>query len=190
MPARILPSVLLPAPFSPRSAWQPARSTWKPTRSSASTPGKRLVISLKTRKDTFSHCSQREFLAQPLWPIGSDAVHIRRDESPRPGNRVNRPHVNLQAGGFELVDEPGIHRAARVQVHAVESSLSSGGNHLVGSGEPASGLPTAPEADDPANLQLEHLGLKPSHRLPREADCDERRGTPEGSSGDAHQFRD
>src|SRR5437016_14205528 len=50
MPARILPSVLLPAPFSPTSAWQLPRSTSKLTSSRARTPGKCLVREWKERK--------------------------------------------------------------------------------------------------------------------------------------------
>ena len=39
----ILPSVLLPAPFSPHSAWQDPFAIAKLTSSSARTPGKRLL---------------------------------------------------------------------------------------------------------------------------------------------------
>src|SRR5262245_35305140 len=42
MPASSLPSVLLPAPFSPQRAWHEPASTSKLTPSSATTPGKRL----------------------------------------------------------------------------------------------------------------------------------------------------
>src|SRR3954470_4675110 len=43
MPASSLPSVLLPAPFSPHSAWHDPRRTSKLTSSSARAPGKRLL---------------------------------------------------------------------------------------------------------------------------------------------------
>src|SRR6185437_9345166 len=42
MPATNFPSVLLPAPFSPQSAWHDPRAMSKLTSSSACTPGKRL----------------------------------------------------------------------------------------------------------------------------------------------------
>src|SRR6185436_17238130 len=48
-PARILPSVLLPAPFSPQRAWHDPRRTSKLTPSSASTPGKALLTRSKRR---------------------------------------------------------------------------------------------------------------------------------------------
>src|SRR5665213_482741 len=44
MPASILPSVLLPAPFSPHSAWQEPRAMSKPTSCRARAPGKLLPI--------------------------------------------------------------------------------------------------------------------------------------------------
>jgi len=44
MPARILPRVLFPAPFSPIKAWQLPRSIATLTSSKARTPGKRLVM--------------------------------------------------------------------------------------------------------------------------------------------------
>src|SRR5918994_138480 len=47
MPARIFPSVLLPAPFSPQSAWQVPAAMEKVTSSRARTPGKRLVTRSK-----------------------------------------------------------------------------------------------------------------------------------------------
>src|SRR5580765_1353121 len=53
-PASSLPSVLLPAPFSPHSAWQLPAATSKLTPSSASTPGNRLVTPSKRRKLTRS----------------------------------------------------------------------------------------------------------------------------------------
>src|SRR5690242_16504890 len=43
-PARIFPSVLFPAPFSPHTAWHDPACTSKLTSRSATTPGKRLVI--------------------------------------------------------------------------------------------------------------------------------------------------
>src|SRR5207302_7800772 len=46
-PQRILPSVLLPAPFSPQMAWHEPAATVKLTFDSAVTPGNRFVMSLK-----------------------------------------------------------------------------------------------------------------------------------------------
>src|SRR6476660_8862622 len=43
IPASSLPSVLLPAPFSPQSAWHDPRRTSKLTSSRARAPGKRLL---------------------------------------------------------------------------------------------------------------------------------------------------
>src|ERR1043165_3069559 len=43
LPARIFPSVLLPAPFSPQTAWQVPARTSKLTPDSACAPGKRFV---------------------------------------------------------------------------------------------------------------------------------------------------
>ncbi len=51
--ARILPSVLLPAPFSPMSAWQLPRSTSKLTPSSASTPGKAFGDTVESEEGHF-----------------------------------------------------------------------------------------------------------------------------------------
>src|SRR5260221_7896637 len=47
MPARIRPSVLFPAPFSPQSAWQVPAATSRVTSSSASAPGNRRVTPSK-----------------------------------------------------------------------------------------------------------------------------------------------
>src|SRR5438067_13284172 len=47
MPARILPNVLFPAPFSPQIACTSPGATSKLTSSSATAPGKRLVMPVK-----------------------------------------------------------------------------------------------------------------------------------------------
>src|SRR5687767_9489467 len=47
MPANSFPRVLLPAPFSPQSAWHEPTPMSNVTSSSATTPGKRLVIDRK-----------------------------------------------------------------------------------------------------------------------------------------------
>src|SRR6266511_3102066 len=174
MPARILPSVLLPAPFSPMSAWQLPRSTSKVTASSANTPGNRRVIFLKARKDIFSRPSPPmdtgenhlelssiefmtcwsnsfgELLAQPAGTICGDAIHAGGDQFPRSDRRINRPDVNFQAGDFQSSDHPLVHRATRVQIDAIESGLSGGGDQLIDPGHAASGLPIAPERANPA----------------------------------------
>ena len=53
IPASSLPSVLLPAPFSPHSAWHDPRRTSKLTSSRARAPGKRLLTLRKLTSGPF-----------------------------------------------------------------------------------------------------------------------------------------
>src|SRR5205085_2318648 len=53
IPASSLPSVLLPAPFSPHSAWHDPRRTSKLTSSRARAPGKRLLTWRKLTSGLF-----------------------------------------------------------------------------------------------------------------------------------------
>src|SRR5690348_1979240 len=58
MPARILPSVLLPAPFSPQSACTEPAAISSDTSLSACTPGKRLVMCSNRTADSISDASR------------------------------------------------------------------------------------------------------------------------------------
>src|SRR5216110_915823 len=144
IPARILPSVLLPAPFSPISAWRLPRSTSMLTRSSASTPGKRLVTLWKERKLI-------ELLTQPTGTIGRDAVHAGSRELPGFDGRIDGPDVNLQAGALQFSDENCVDGAAGVQIDAIESGLVRRRDQLAGTGRPAGGFPVVSEAADPTS---------------------------------------
>src|SRR6185436_8759377 len=56
MPARIFPSVLLPAPFSPHNAWHEPAAISSETSLSACTPGKRRVIFSKRTAGSVMRC--------------------------------------------------------------------------------------------------------------------------------------
>src|SRR5688572_18195029 len=56
MPARIFPSVLLPAPFSPHNAWHDPAAISSETSLSACTPGKRRVILSKRTAGSLMRC--------------------------------------------------------------------------------------------------------------------------------------
>src|SRR3954463_14145389 len=81
MPARIFPSVLFPAPFSPHTAWQLAPATEKLTSSSATMPGKRLEM---PRSSTVSIIP----LLRQCDVLGIDVRKSPRLELPRPRAEV------------------------------------------------------------------------------------------------------
>src|SRR4051812_19708554 len=62
MPASSLPSVLLPAPFSPHSAWHDPRRTSKLTSSRARAPGKRLLTWRKLTIELFDVAAVFDFV--------------------------------------------------------------------------------------------------------------------------------
>src|SRR4051812_37969339 len=71
-PARHLPSVLLPAPFSPISAWQPPCLIDSDTSASACTPANDFEIPRNSMKPSPTTL----LLAQPFLPLGTEFLGV------------------------------------------------------------------------------------------------------------------
>src|SRR5579863_9193674 len=99
MPATSLPSVLLPAPFSPHSAWHEPRAMSKLTSSRARTPGKRLP----TRRNEMIGASSKALLQLEVF-LG-DVGEAPLAQLARPGPEVvaGDPH---RIHGDDLRDVP------------------------------------------------------------------------------------
>src|ERR1019366_9955891 len=103
MPARMLLSVLLPAPFSPQMAWHDPGATSKPTSLSATTPGKRLVMPTnRTAGAAIVLIGQREIL-------GIDVGKAPSFELTRPRPEVlladpDQLHLDVRRDFFLAVD--------------------------------------------------------------------------------------
>src|SRR5215216_1229963 len=106
MPARILPRVLFPAPFSPQKAWQDPSATSSVTSSRACTPTNRFV----TRSNRTADCVIRRSHFRVLLVEVGEAPHLQlarplsevvaRDADEVHGN--DRRHVLLEV---HLVDD-------------------------------------------------------------------------------------
>src|SRR6185295_4003929 len=113
-------SVLLPAPFSPQSAWTSPRWRSKETPSSARTPGKSLVIDLSSRSATSGPGRLR-----PRDPEG----HVAAAGDPRPRALEARkpPEPSLRLAGRDAAVERAGRNADEIGEVAVLAQRRSRG---------------------------------------------------------------
>src|SRR6185437_6630325 len=120
-PARILPSVLLPAPFSPHTACTDPVATSKLTFESATTPGKRLVI-----RENVSPVIAGALLRQRQ-VLGVDVGEAPRLELPRPRPKIvlRHPHeIHLDVRRHDLLQVNVVEDRLHRDIAPVEHRLS------------------------------------------------------------------
>src|SRR5689334_6765860 len=114
IPARIFPSVLLPAPFSPQSAWHVPGAISKVTPSSAVMPGKRLVTPVMEIEAAFK--------GPPHVFVSRHREVLLRDVRESPVLELARPRPQVVLRDADEIHRDDL-RHVLLQVHLVEDAV-------------------------------------------------------------------
>src|SRR5437867_3648634 len=121
-------SVLLPAPFSPRSACTSPSAASKSTRSFASTPGKRFVIPWSATADRGGAAVAVVLFSSTIQPAALPRLSLGASDHAlhEPVHRIEVLHRQLLALGYPELAALVVERSGELVERAVEDGLALG----------------------------------------------------------------